>query len=45
MMGVATFLMGLLPTYGQIDIWAPILLLTLRVLQGIALGASTAARC
>ena len=38
MMGVATFLMGLLPTYAQIGIWAPILLLTLRVLQGIALG-------
>jgi MFS family permease len=37
-MGVATFLVGLLPTYEQIGIWAPILLLTLRLIQGIALG-------
>src|ERR1700754_1149416 len=37
-MGVATFLIGLVPTYAQIGIWAPILLLTLRVLQGIGLG-------
>lgn len=37
-MGVATFLIGLLPTYGQIGLWAPILLLALRVVQGIGLG-------
>ncbi len=37
-MGVATFLIGLVPTYAQIGVWAPILLLVLRILQGIGLG-------
>ncbi|MET9843908.1 MFS transporter [Streptomyces ossamyceticus] len=37
-MGVATFLVGVLPTYEQAGIIAPILLVTLRVLQGIGLG-------
>jgi MFS family permease len=37
-MGVATFLIGFLPTYERIGIWAPILLLALRLIQGIALG-------
>jgi metabolite-proton symporter len=37
-MGVATFLIGLVPTYAQIGVWAPILLLILRILQGIGLG-------
>jgi len=37
-MGVATFLIGLLPTYSQIGVAAPLLLLLLRVLQGIGLG-------
>jgi len=37
-MGVSTVLIGLVPTYAQIGIWAPLLLLLLRVLQGIGLG-------
>ena len=37
-MGVATFLIGLLPTYASFGIWAPILLLVLRVFQGIGIG-------
>lgn len=38
MMGIATFLVGLLPTYDQAGLWAPILLVTLRLVQGIAVG-------
>lgn len=37
-MGLTTFLIGALPTYAQIGVWAPILLTLLRVLQGIAVG-------
>jgi len=37
-MGVATFLIGLLPTYESIGVWAPILLLVLRIFQGIGIG-------
>jgi len=37
-MGIATFLIALVPTYAQIGIWAPILLLVLRIFQGIGLG-------
>lgn len=37
-MGVSTFLIGLVPTYDSIGVWAPILLLLLRVFQGIGLG-------
>jgi metabolite-proton symporter len=38
MMGAATFLIGLLPSYGTIGVWAPILLIVLRLVQGFALG-------
>jgi MHS family shikimate/dehydroshikimate transporter-like MFS transporter len=37
-MGVATFLVGCLPTYSMIGIWAPILLVILRFAQGLAVG-------
>ncbi len=37
-MGVATFLVGLLPTYNQIGFWAPLLLIALRLCQGVAVG-------
>jgi MFS family permease len=37
-MGIATFLIGLLPTYASAGMWAPLLLLALRIFQGIGIG-------
>src|ERR1700741_1841027 len=39
MIGVGTTLIGVLPTYSQIGIWAPILLVAMRVVQGWGAGA------
>jgi MFS family permease len=39
LMGVATVLIGVLPTYQMVGIWAPILLVLVRVVQGLAFGA------
>ncbi|MEE9096846.1 MFS transporter [Pseudarthrobacter phenanthrenivorans] len=38
MMGAATALIGVLPTYAQIGAWAPVLLILLRVIQGFSAG-------
>lgn len=45
LMAVPTFIMGLLPTYAQIGIAAPILLLMMRVLQGAAVGGEIPGAC
>jgi MFS transporter, MHS family, shikimate and dehydroshikimate transport protein len=38
MMGLATFAMGLMPSYAAIGVWAPILMVLLRFVQGLAVG-------
>src|SRR5690606_3823186 len=37
-MGAATTVVGLLPTYAQIGVWAPILLVVMRLIQGFCVG-------
>jgi metabolite-proton symporter len=39
MIGIGTTLIGVLPTYNQIGIWAPLLLVAMRVIQGLGAGA------
>ncbi len=38
LMGSATVAIGLLPTYEMVGLWAPALLITLRIIQGMGIG-------
>src|SRR5574339_457501 len=38
MMGLDTFAMGLMPPYSVIGVWAPVLMVALRFIQGVAVG-------
>jgi MFS family permease len=37
-MGIATFLIGVMPTYSTLGVWAAVLLIVLRICQGIGVG-------
>ena len=41
-MAISTFIIGILPTYDQIGIWAPIILLIARIMQGFSVGGEYA---
>jgi MFS family permease len=43
-MGLSTFIVGILPNYASIGVAAPVILIALRMLQGLALGVSTVVR-
>jgi MHS family shikimate/dehydroshikimate transporter-like MFS transporter len=43
LMGIGTFCAGLVPTYEQVAIWAPLTLIALRLVQAVGLAANGAA--
>ncbi len=45
LMTIPTLCIGLLPTYDQMGIWAPVILILLRIFQGLALGEEFGASC